>query len=156
METTKLCPEVVKVAIAVPLSRLFDYLPCGDILTFQPGARVLVPFGRGSRVGVVVGVGQSELPVEKLKPVRQLLDTTPVLSPDIVSLLEWSSSYYRCPVGEAFSAALPVALRKVGGVDPKPPVIYRITEAGLNTESEALKRAPVQNADCSMRAGRGR
>jgi primosomal protein N' (replication factor Y) len=144
METTKLCPEVVKVAIAVPLSRLFDYLPCGDILTFQPGARVLVPFGRGSRVGVVVGVGQSELPVEKLKPVRQLLDTTPVLSPDIVSLLEWSSSYYRCPVGEAFSAALPVALRKVGGVDPKPPVIYRITEAGLNTESEALKRAPVQ------------
>ena len=137
-------PDVVKVAIAVPLSRLFDYLPVGDILTYKPGARVLVPFGRGSRVGVVVAVGQSDLVPEKLKPVHKLLDPTPVLSEDIVALLEWSSSYYRCPIGEAFSAALPVALRKAGGVEPKAPVIYKITASGLRTDGDELKRAPVQ------------
>ena len=45
---------VLKVAVNVPLSRLFDYLPpaVGDCPV--PGSRVRVPFGRRNEVGLVL------------------------------------------------------------------------------------------------------
>lgn len=136
--------QTVKVAIAVPVSRMFDYLPQGELLTFKPGARVLVPFGRGSKVGVVVSVGACDIDPAKLKPVIRLLDAEPVLSNDIVELLKWSSSYYRCPIGEAFSTALPVALRKQNAADPRPPPTFKVTDAGKQIDLAELSRAPVQ------------
>ena len=47
--------KTVKVAVGVPLSRSFDYLPAGDLERYKPGSRVVVPFGRSTRVGVVIG-----------------------------------------------------------------------------------------------------
>ena len=113
---------MVKVAIAVPLSRLFDYLPAINLDSYPTGARVLVPFGRSQKVGVVAGVGPATIELSKLKKVRELLDTEPLLSTEIVGLIEWASSYYHCPVGEAFSVALPVLLRKPGAAQPVPPL----------------------------------
>jgi len=57
--------KIVKVAVAVPLSRSFDYLPNGELKRYQPGCRVVVPFGRSTRVGVVVGTGTSTLDKSK-------------------------------------------------------------------------------------------
>ena len=138
-------PLVVKVAIAVPLSRLFDYLPAINLDSYPTGARVLVPFGRSQKVGVVAGVGPATIELSKLKKVRELLDTEPLLSTEIVGLIEWASSYYHCPVGEAFSVALPVLLRKPGAAQPVPPLSYQITRAGLDMDQSALARAPVQS-----------
>ncbi len=135
---------VLKVALPVPLSRLFDYLPAGDILTYPRGARVLVPFGRSRHVGVVVDHGKPDFDVTKLKPVIELLDPEPVLPVEVVSLLEWASSYYRCPIGEAFATALPIALRKAAHTEPKPQYNFRITAAGNEVSEDALNRAPVQ------------
>ncbi len=135
----------IKVAIAVPLSRVFDYLPGEDPDCYRPGSRVLVPFGRGSKVGIVLGSGEPSVDISRLKPVKALLDVEPLLSPDIVSLVEWASRYYHCPIGEAFSAALPVLLRKPGVSQPKPPLSYKITQAGINLDIDSLARAPVQS-----------
>ena len=48
-------PAVLRVALPVPLLTLFDYLPptAGEA---RAGCRVLVPFGRGKQVGVVVAL----------------------------------------------------------------------------------------------------
>lgn len=135
----------VKVAIAVPLSRVFDYLPHIDLAAFKPGARVLVPFGRGSKVGVVTGIGPTTVDAAKLKKVTRLLDQKPLLSEEIVQLIEWASGYYHSPVGEAFSAALPVLLRKPGAKQPTAPLSYKITTQGLELDQSALARAPVQS-----------
>lgn len=135
----------VKVAIAVPLSRVFDYLPHTDLQAFKPGARVLVPFGRGSRVGVVTGTGPSDVDAGKLKKTMRLLDTQPLLSEEIVNLIKWASGYYHSPVGEAFSTALPVLLRKPGANQPTVPLSYKITNKGLELDQSALARAPVQS-----------
>ena len=48
-------PVVLRVALPVPLLTLFDYLPPA-VGEARPGCRVLVPFGRGKQVGVVVTV----------------------------------------------------------------------------------------------------
>ena len=49
----------LRVALPVPLPRLFDYLPPSGLVPDRTwiGRRVRVPFGRGEQVGLVVEVG---------------------------------------------------------------------------------------------------
>ena len=136
-------PLVAKVAIAVPLSRSFDYLPVGDIKLYKPGCRVAVSFGRTRKVGVVIETGKSTLAQSKLKPVIELLDREPPLSKDIVDLIQWAASYYHHPIGEVFATALPIMLRKGSTAELERPCAYSVTEAGRTAE---VKRAPVQAA----------
>ena len=100
---------VLKVALPVPLSRSFDYLPVDKVSAAPIGSRVLVSFGRSRYVGVVVDHGEPEFDIHKLKRVNEVLDASPMLPEDIVDLLKWASRYYHSPIGEVFSTALPTA-----------------------------------------------
>ncbi len=107
-------PRVLRVALDMPLRRLFDYLPPLEtpISPLEPGMRVRVPFGRQSLVGVIMATAaSSDLPAERLKPILSVIDTRPVLDPPALALLEWAADYYLHPIGEALAAALPKALR---------------------------------------------
>ena len=75
-------------AVPVPVDRLYTYaLPAG--VSAQPGVRVEVSFGRQSYVGLVVE-GPTEslegIKPEQVKPLRRVLDKTPILPPDIMAL----------------------------------------------------------------------
>jgi primosomal protein N' (replication factor Y) len=111
---------VAHIAVPSPLRRSFDYLPPrGESAPLLPGCRVKVPFGRGETVGVVLAVAsQSRIAKTRLKHVLEVLDTEPLLSAELLSLLEWASAYYHHPIGEVIAAALPVALRQ--GRVPRP------------------------------------
>ena len=64
---------VLRLALDVPLHRLFDYLAdaAGQA---EIGLRVRVPFGRGEKIGVVVEVAEtSDWPLEQLKPALEIL-----------------------------------------------------------------------------------
>jgi primosomal protein N' (replication factor Y) len=70
---------VAHVALPVPLPRTFDYL-LPDSMSAKAGCRVTVPFGKQQRVGIVVSVSdKSELPLNELKSVVEVLDSEPVL-----------------------------------------------------------------------------
>ena len=61
-------------------SRTFDYL-LPDSMSVKAGCRVTVPFGKQQRVGIVVSVSdKSELPLNELKSVVEVLDSEPVYS----------------------------------------------------------------------------
>ena len=82
--------SVISVALPVPIRRTFDYLAS----TIAPGCRVVVEFGRRRLVGVVIANKiDSEYSLEKLKPVRQQLDESPVLSGDMLALAIWLADY---------------------------------------------------------------
>ena len=53
---------VLRVALPVPLPRLFDYLPPAGAEANADwiGCRVRVPFGRGVQVGVVLAAGPAQ------------------------------------------------------------------------------------------------
>lgn len=103
---------ILRVALDVPLRRLFDYLPPRDGHAALPGTRVRVPFGRQKLVGLVVDVADhSELPPGKLKPIIDVLDEQPVLDTAALGLLRWAAEYYHHPIGEVLAAAMPKALR---------------------------------------------
>jgi len=107
-------PGILKVAVDCPLRAVLDYLPPdGTSAPALPvGARVRVPMGRRSAVGMIVGHAQcSTLPAERLRRVSELLDAQPLLDPGLVALLQWTASYYHHPPGEVMAAALPAALR---------------------------------------------
>ncbi len=60
---------ILRVALAVPLYRLFDYRWQGDAMP-AVGQRVRVPFGSRQRIGVIVAIAQhSDFPEDQIKPV---------------------------------------------------------------------------------------
>ena len=111
-------PAILRVAVAVPLIQIFDYLPPAGRLVnhVSRGCRVLVPFGRGRRVGVVIeSAVQSDVPTAQLKSVIAQLDPAPLLTAELLDALIWTARYYQYPLGEVLQAALPVGLRTARG-----------------------------------------
>lgn len=106
--------NILKIAIAAPLHHYFDYLAPSDFPREQlkKGLRVLVPFGKQEKVGFLMELSaSSERPFSQLKTAIAILDEVPLLPDSIQHLLEWTSRYYHCPLGEVFAHALPNSLR---------------------------------------------
>ncbi|MBI5108403.1 MAG: primosomal protein N' [Rhodocyclales bacterium] len=104
--------NIVRVALDVPLPRLFDYL-APDSDESDIGRRAIVPFGKGSKTGLILGVAAaSEQPLDKLKPVAAILRDMPALPPDWLALCEFCARYYQAPLGEVATFALPPMLRR--------------------------------------------
>ncbi|HEY1182022.1 MAG TPA: primosomal protein N' [Rhodocyclaceae bacterium] len=105
-------PLILRVALDVPLPRLFDYL-CDAAEDGDVGRRVRVPFGRGEKVGLIVAVlGESDQPADKLKFAAEILRDMPALPADWITLCEFCARYYQHPLGEVMSLALPPMLRR--------------------------------------------
>ncbi len=135
--------RIIRVAIPAPLPRLFDYL-CTD-LTVAAGMRVRVPFGPRPVVGLVIETDVlSDHPSEQLKAIKTVIDNKPLLGKDMLSLCQWTASYYHHAPGEAYLAALPAALRRGEPARLPPPDSWQLTAAGQALELDTLKRAPRQ------------
>ena len=103
--------KYVRVALDVPLPRLFDYA-CEDGTLAPIGARVVVPFGKRRLVGVVVETaGESPLDAARIKPVERVLDGAPLLPDTWIALMRFLSGSYQRPLGETVMASLPPRLR---------------------------------------------
>ncbi len=136
---------VLKVAINVPLSRLFDYLPPSGGPCPPPGARVLVPFGRQRQVGVVLAhANDSDLPQSKMRRVLEVLDDTPLLREDDLWLIGFTSDYYHHPVGEVAAAAVPALLRQGRPLNPLLRHVAATDAARSFDVASIAKKAPRQ------------
>ncbi len=138
---------ILNVAIPVPLSRLFDYLPPAGGPVPAVGSRVRVGFGRRKVAGVVLGLAtESGLDRDKLRRCESVLDEDALLDEESLWLLRFMSDYYHHPIGEAVATALPALLRQG---EPLYPVIERhvATTAAETLDFPALlRRAPKQAA----------
>jgi primosomal protein N' (replication factor Y) len=104
--------NIVRVALDLPLPRLFDYL-APDSDESDIGRRVTVPFGKTSRTGLIIEVAAaSGHPGEKLKAVTEILRDLPALPSEWLALCEFCARYYQTPLGEVTSFALPPMLRR--------------------------------------------
>jgi primosomal protein N' (replication factor Y) len=140
---------IFRVAVPVPLFRLFDYLAPDalDLDGVKPGARLCVPFGKGKKTAYLIAVvAQSDGNPAKLRQVEQIIDPAPLLQEADLRLLHWASGYYHYPPGEVVATAFPVLLRQGRpAVIPKQET-YRLTAQGRQTPPETLRRAPKQRA----------
>jgi primosomal protein N' (replication factor Y) len=137
---------ILRVAVASPLHRLFDYLPPrGWTAALAPGMRVQIPFGRGRSVGVLIEIARTtDFDPAKLKRVQAILDTTPILPDDILAMARWAADYYHHPLGEVLAGCLPVLLRRDQALQPQGETIWQLTEAGRTADPKDTARAPQQ------------
>lgn len=108
--------EMAKVIVDVPsreTDRPFDYLiPESMRAWIEVGSRVGVPFGHRTVQGFVVSLHpKPQVETFKMKPIQELLDIIPPLSPDLVELAAWMSSSYACREITAIQAMVPTALK---------------------------------------------
>ncbi len=138
---------ILQIAVPSPLHRRFDYLPPVDVdvTALQPGIRLRIPFGRRTTIGVLLAVSnESAIDVRKLKRALEVLDDAPVISSDILAMVQWASDYYHYPVGEAFSAAMPALLRRGQQPAATDSSGWRLTVAGRAIDTATLGHAARQ------------
>ena len=135
---------VAHVALPVPLARTFDYfVPEG--MQVESGCRVMVPFGKRQAVGIVVTVSEhSELPLNELKPVAEVLDGASLFPVSLWRVLLWAAEYYHHPLGDVLFHALPGLLREGKPAHHAPLWYWFATEEGKAVDLNSLKRAPKQ------------
>ena len=137
------------VILPVPLQGLFTYaVPEG--MAVGEGVRVLVGFGRSKTyVGLVARVHDVKPEGYEVKPVQQVLDQRPVVTPQQLQLWQWIGDYYLSPVGEVYKTALPGGLKAEDGYRPRTETYIRLTEqyrtvAALHIALNVLARARKQ------------
>ncbi|MDP3211255.1 primosomal protein N' [Methylotenera sp.] len=130
---------ILKIALDVPLARLFDYLSGDQHVAI--GQRVLVPFGRRNQIGIVMAsVDTSEFSIEKLKPITQAFVEETPLDAEMLSLIKFSADYYHYPFGQALLAALPARLRQVAPAVSRKQYLYQITDLGRQVDLESMPK----------------
>jgi primosomal protein N' (replication factor Y) len=137
--------NILKIALDVPLDRLFDYLDGGFYV--QIGQRVIVPFGRRSVVGVVVSIsGTSEFAPEKLKAITGVFHDEQSLDADTFGLIRFCADYYQYPFGQALLASLPARLRQTKPATARKQFLYALTPQGQQASVDEIPaRKTVQH-----------
>lgn len=115
--------QIVRVALDLPLRRLFDYRPPDDepLSAGDIGYRVCVPFGQRQKIGIIVALGSdSDLPPGQLKPLTAVLRDVPPLPRSWFRLATFCAAYYHAPLGQVMLSTLPAGLRSVAPARPRP------------------------------------
>ncbi|MDO8268508.1 MAG: primosomal protein N' [Moraxellaceae bacterium] len=139
----------LQLALPSPLRQTFDYILPAKMDPPPPvGARVRVPFGKQSLLGIVLAVNeQASYDEAKLRPADEAIDSEPVLPDSLFRLLRWAADYYQHPVGEVFDTALPVLLRQGEPLAAPGETRWQATRLGqLYPLDGTIKRAPKQVA----------
>ncbi|MDR2526028.1 MAG: primosomal protein N' [Oscillospiraceae bacterium] len=132
---------------AYHFDQLYTYaVPAALLGKVKPGCRVRVPFGAGKDcMGLVVALQESC--AVAAKPVFALLDTAPLLSPELLALVSFLRERCFCTYYEAFRAMVPA------GLHAKVRETYSALPAG-QCPSEALLTDDERRILAKLRASR--
>lgn len=123
---------ILKVALALPLPRCFDYLPPETLQTSEGlvGKRVRVPFGNGEKIGIIEAVQTQSVFQTEFKTVLEVLDEKPVFAGELLQNLHWLSRYTQAPIGEVYAAAMPSLLRQGRAIPDNKVLAWDLTALG--------------------------
>jgi primosomal protein N' (replication factor Y) len=104
--------RVVRVAVEAVADRperAFSYRLPAALGVPDPGALLLVPYGRRLALGYLLGGAPDPEPGLDLRDVEAVV-SGPMLTPDLLDLAEEMATYYRSPLGTTVAAMLPPGL----------------------------------------------
>lgn len=142
-------PYFAKVAIPIPIRKLFDYtIPAQIAHEIVIGSQVLVPFGAQKLCGIVIEITQqTSLSHKEIKSVTKILNAEAVIPKKIMDLCLWASEYYHFPIGEVLSCTIPAKLRNNLENELKPTPIkflWQLSDLGKMLTFDDLQKAPKQ------------
>ena len=102
--------QFADIAFPTAVRKPFTYhISQGHASVPEVGMRVWVPFQTHYAIGLVVRL-HNQKPEFETRPIREILDKTPILSPELLKLTEWVHRFYFCSWGEVIQASLPAGL----------------------------------------------
>jgi primosomal protein N' (replication factor Y) len=110
-----------------------------------PGVRVLAPLGSRKAVGLILALDDTppETPGNiTFRPIIKLLDSLPVMPPELIALCRWMAHYYFYPMGGVLQTALPAGMQSLGRMHQEKKIkILRLSPPVENLEMEDGTRA---------------
>src|SRR3982074_2026832 len=102
----------VRVVIDRAIHRELDYLvPETLVERVDVGSRLRVPFR--DKAALATGVALlHQKHASGLRPVEAVVGESPILSPPLLELGKWMSTYYRCPIETVMRSLLPQVVRR--------------------------------------------
>ena len=100
-------------------------------------------------MGIVASLHHNKPEDYEVKPIAQLMDSTPIITEKQLKLWQWIADYYMSPIGEVYKAALPSGLKAEDGYKPKTELYIQLSpkfrnERSLHVAIDMLQRAPKQ------------
>ncbi len=90
----------------------YTYIVPNEIINFAlPGCRVIVPFGKGNqnRQGLILSVSDDDSKTN-YKSIISVIDSTPILSDEMLSICEWMHENLFCTYFDAVKSVLPIGI----------------------------------------------
>lgn len=102
----------VDILLPLPVENTYSYeVPESLEEQVAFGKRVEVQFGKKKLyTGLIIAIHTDSLE-KKLKPIREVLDSNPVINPEHLRFWKWIAWYYCCFEGDVMNAALPAPLK---------------------------------------------
>lgn len=123
------------------VDRIFHYrIPTPLQLLLQVGMRVLVPFGRSNKKieGYVLGITDKiEIASTKVKEILQIIDDSPILSEEMITLSKWMRDVYQCTLIECFHCVLPT------GIQVRSQWIIEINSKTISSKIDLSSHSPL-------------
>ena len=135
-------PLSASVLIDGPSELVFDYaIPEG--LPVVPGCRVRIPLRNRPATGTVLRVAEKPQGDFALRFLTDLVDPEPLVTPELLNLAEWITSYYGTPLEQVIRAFIPASIRgeKTSAKTQRAAVIAQLpSEEELEKISKRAKR----------------
>jgi primosomal protein N' (replication factor Y) len=133
----------VSVALARPLESTLTYeVPERLKDKIKPGIRVIVPLGRRMETGWIFEIlEKTDLPINIIKPIRNVVDGEPLFDVKLLNFLRWISDYYLVSPGYVAKAAMPP------GIGDTPEFVIVITDKGLLEAEKLEKKKKLSKGD---------
>jgi len=101
--------KILKIALDVPVNKLFDYM--SDDQNIKVGQYVKVPFGNRKLIGLCCEISnQSEIDKDKLKLTINT-EQEVIFDSSMLKLLYFVSEYYHHPIGQAIMSVIPTRIK---------------------------------------------
>ena len=139
----------LEIILNLPINQGFTYSYTPELnekpeLRPEIGKRAEIMFGNRKTSGFIIGI-QEEFPencgttIDKIRPVKRIIDKEPLFNKDLIELAKWISHYYLCTLGEAIFAMIPTGRRETsaGGFS----FDEEFNESKKNTLSQEQKNA---------------
>jgi primosomal protein N' (replication factor Y) len=142
--------HIVSVAVALPVHDTFSYsIPAHLAPHASPGKRVLVPFGRRTVTGYLIGPAGEPNKTDPLeiKHILDVLDDAPLFPVTMIPFFKWIAAYYMHPLGQVINTALPA------GLNLSDIAILTVGEAGIQAAASS-PLAPLEKIILSALAKR--
>ena len=151
--------KIADIYINIPVKSIakpYTYLVPEQFDFLKDGCRVLVPFGGRLMEGFIIKIYAipKGFDTDKLKPIKDVLDTQPWFTPNMYATAKWMADFYLCSLGETMRLFIPgknsVKIRPVFNINETDLTEKKHAKLPLGQQQLLIYLKAYKNADLLM------